>query len=148
MVSNWLLVYAHDKQELARYCQGLASKAKPGARLVTLVVQPEAFSTKMVDLKKYGLEFIQPPRVCEGAKIVWRLFTPSGDFALEIENFYFSRRALTEALEQAGFGEVKFIDCKDLALEPVVDLGQDDVAYWQDFFHSPVLMMITGRRVD
>src|SRR5262245_49488868 len=39
-VSAWLLVYAHDRAELAAMCQGLARRLRPGGRFVTFTTNP------------------------------------------------------------------------------------------------------------
>ena len=44
VTSNWLLVNARTRHELQAMCKGLASKAVPGGRLVTVVIDPQLYS--------------------------------------------------------------------------------------------------------
>ncbi len=44
VVCAWLLVYAEDRDELARMCRGLACRVKPGGRFVTVNTNPGVYS--------------------------------------------------------------------------------------------------------
>lgn len=118
-------------------CGGLAKKTKHGGRLITVVTNPALYHYgDTIFMKRYGFEFAYPEVVEEGAAILFRCYTPTGEFAVEVENYYHSRQDYTEALKAAGFSEVTFHQPK-LSPNPS---GVDDSEYWSNFFKCPLLL--------
>ncbi len=63
----WLIVYAHDRAELARMCRGLACWLRPGGRFVTIATNPDVYSFRPPpDYRKYGFEVKLAERAVEG----------------------------------------------------------------------------------
>ena len=87
-VSNWLLVYAHDREELGVMCRGLARRIKTGGRFVTLTTNPELYTWQShpPDYRKYGFETRLPESAYEGAPVVITLHLD--DESIVIENYY------------------------------------------------------------
>lgn len=101
-VSAWLLVYAHDREELAQMCRGLACWIRPGGRFVTFTTNPELYHfPSRSDYRKYGFEVQLAEQVSEGAPILWQIQLK--DSVLEIENYYLPMMAYQDAFRQAGF---------------------------------------------
>lgn len=137
VVAAWLLVYAHDRAELARMCQGLASRLRPGGRFVTITVNPEVYFFKPPpDYRKYGLEMKLADHVYEGAPIIWTIHITNSD--LEIENYYLPVSAYQSAFQAAGFCDFRV---HPIELGPDPRAG-DDRAYWADFLRNPLAILI------
>lgn len=137
-VSAWLLVYARDREELAVMCRGLARQLRPGGRLVTLTTNPELYFFGDIDYAKYGFGMKLEDHVYEGASILWTI--NMGQDSIDIENYYLPVEAYTEALEAAGFRDVKY---HALSLSPE---AADEADYWQDFLDKPPAVMIEAIR--
>ena len=142
-VSNWRLVYAHDRQELDTMCRGLARRIKPGGRFVTLTTNPALYSMQshLPDYRKYGFEIRLPKSVYEGAPLVWTIHL--GDSSFEIENYYMPIAAHESALHDAGFRDVVF---HHLTLAPDPQAGEEG-DYWADLINYPPAIMIDGVKV-
>jgi ubiquinone/menaquinone biosynthesis C-methylase UbiE len=138
-VSAWLLVYAHDREELGVMCRGIARRLKPGGRFVTLTTNPDLYSFETTpDYRKYGFELRLEDSVYEGAPIVWTINLDDSSF--EIENYYLPIESFESALRDAGFRDVAF---HKLTLEPSPQ-GVDEGDYWQDMLDYPPAIMIDG----
>ena len=136
-VAAWLLVYAHDRAELAQMCRGLARRLRPGGRFVTLTTNPGLYDFRpLPDYRKYGFEVQLADRVFEGAPI--RLTFHLDDSSLEIENYYLPGSAYESALRDAGFRDVKL---HRLEVEPDGPAGEDG-AYWAELLDHPVGILI------
>lgn len=137
VVSAWLLVYAHDRAELASMCQGLARRVRPGGRLVTVTTNPDVyFFRPPPDYRKYGFEMTLADRVYEGAPILWTILLD--DSSLEIENYYLPISAYESAFRDAGFRDFA-VHHPELAAHPQ---GEDDRAYWADLLNHPIAILI------
>jgi ubiquinone/menaquinone biosynthesis C-methylase UbiE len=138
VTSNWLLVYARDREELARLCRGMARQVRSGGRCVTLITNPELYTwqDEPPDYRKYGFEARLPGSAVEGAPVVFTLHLD--DSSLEIENYYLPAGAYADGLRAAGFRDVAF---HDLKLGPDPTAGEEG-DYWDDFFHQPLAVMI------
>ena len=135
-VAAWLLVYAHDREELGVMCRGLARRLKPGGRLATLTTNPHLYSFERPEYRKYGFDVRLEDHVYEGATIVWTIFLDDSSF--EIENYYLPIDAYESALLQAGFRDVAF---HQLELAPdAASPGQAD--YWTEMLKHPPAIMI------
>ena len=139
-VSNWLLVYAHNCEELGVMCRGLAQRTKPGGRFVTLTVNPELYLMRShpPDFRKYGVEARLPASAYEGAPLVWTIYLDDSSF--EIENYYHPFEAYESALRDAGFRDVAF---HHMTLPPDATKGEKR-AYWEEFLSHPPGIMIDG----
>lgn len=139
-VSNWLLVYAHDREELGVMCRGLARRLRPGGRFVTLTTNPELYTwqSRPPDYRKYGFETLLPESADEGAPVVWKIHLD--DSVFEIENYYMPIAAHESALRDAGFRNVAF---HVLTLAPDPRAG-DEGDYWDHILSSPPAIMIDG----
>ncbi|MBX3413541.1 MAG: class I SAM-dependent methyltransferase [Pirellulales bacterium] len=133
-VSAWLLVYAHDRAELARMCQGLARRLRPGGRFVTLTTNPGLYHFAVPDYTKYGFTIQVEDRVYEGAPIEWTILLDDTSFG--IENYYLPLEAYEAAFLEAGFREVKF---HTPTLSPAASEGSD---YWTDFLERPPAILL------
>jgi 2-polyprenyl-3-methyl-5-hydroxy-6-metoxy-1,4-benzoquinol methylase len=137
VVSAWLLVYAHDRAELARMCQGLASRLRPGGRFITFTTNPGVYAFRpMPDYRKYGFELQLADHVFEGAPIIWKIHLDGP--SLDIENYYLPVDAYEAAFRDAGFRNFAI---HELALSPAPQ-GDDDRDYWSDFLNYPIAILI------
>jgi toxoflavin synthase len=135
VVGVWLLVYAQTGAELVQMCQGLASRLRPGGRLVTVVNNPALYDfDALPDYRKYGFTFSLADPAIEGAptKVILLL----KDSTLEIENYYMPIEAYESALTQTGF--------RDCAVRmPEVPVGPDDEpGYWDEFLRYPSFVLL------
>ncbi|UCE64222.1 MAG: class I SAM-dependent methyltransferase [Nitrospirota bacterium] len=139
-VSNWLLVYAHNREELGVMCRGLARGVKAGGRIVTLLTNPELYTwqARPPDYRKYGFEAQLPESPYEGAPV--RLTVHLEDESITIEDFFLPKDAYESALHEAGFREIAFHNVK-LSPDPQ---GGDEVGYWDHFLQYPLMIMIDG----
>jgi ubiquinone/menaquinone biosynthesis C-methylase UbiE len=140
VTSNWLLVYARDRDVLSRMCRTIARQVRPRGRFVTLITNPDLYTWQAdpPDYRKYGFTARLPDAPVEGAPVVFSLF--QGDAVLEVENYFLSRDAYASALRSAGFRDVAF---HDLKLGPDPSAG-DEGDYWDDFFRQPLAVLIDG----
>ncbi len=138
-VAAWLLVYAHDRAELAQMCQGLARRLRPGGRVVTMTTNPGlSYFRPLPDYRKYGgFEVQLTDRVFDIAALI-RLTFHLDDSSLEIENYYLPGSAYESALRDAGFRDVKL---HRLEVEPDGPAGEDG-AYWAELLDHPVGILI------
>ncbi|WNM61353.1 class I SAM-dependent methyltransferase [Candidatus Nitrospira neomarina] len=139
-VSNWLLVYAHDREELGVMCRGLARRIRSGGRFVTLIVNPDLYSMQAhpPDYGKYGFQVRLHDSVYEGAPLVWTILLD--DSSIEIENYYMPIEVYESALHDAGFREVTF---HKLTLAPIPQTSEEG-DYWEDILRCPPGIMIDG----
>ena len=126
-VAAWLLVYAHDRDELGQMCRGLARLLKPGGRFVTYTTNPGLYFFELPNYRKYGFSVRIADRAFEGAPIDWSI--DLGDATLEIQNYYLPIEAYETAFEAAGF--------RDFAVHPPRLAPEaeaaDGVDHWKDF---------------
>lgn len=139
-VSNWLLVYAHDRQELGMMCRGLARRIKSGSRFVTLITNPALYTwqSQPPDYRKYGFEVRLPESPYEGAPVI--ITVHLDDSSAEVENYYLPADALEWALRNAGIRDVAF---HHPTLAPVLEAGEEG-DYWDHFLQYPFFIMIDG----
>ena len=139
-VANWLLVYAHEREELGVMCRGLVNRIKPGGRFVTLITNPALYTwqSQPPDYRKYGFKVRLPESLYEGAPAVITGYI-DGEL-LEVENYYLSIEAHESALGEAGFRDVSF-HYMQLAPNPQ---GIDDRDYWDYWLTYPFFIMIDG----
>lgn len=149
VTSNWLLVNAKNQKEVAEMCQGLAAKLRPGGKLVTVVNHPDLYSYPdneeiNATMKPYGVNFVLPTGELEdGATMKIQLFTPTGELAVELENYYHSKELMCEELEKAGFTDIIVHDKMMLSPE------KDDADDWKEFFKYSLFMgIIATKRAD
>lgn len=141
VTANWLLVNAQTRKQLGLMCQGLAAKAKAGGKLVTIILNPDLYNrVDPIFLKPYGFEFVYPKVVEEGATIRIKCFTPNGEFAVEIENYYFEKEVYIEELRASGFRDICLHEPK-LSPHPS---GIDDSEYWRNTLECPLFIAITA----
>jgi len=135
-VSAWLLVYAHDRDELDRMCRGLARRLRPGGRFVTLTTNPGLYHFTPPDYTKYGFTVQLLENVYEGAPIEWTILLDDSSF--DIENYYLPPDAYESAFAEAGFRDVKF-HLPTLSPQAEQVDGRD---YWADFLDYPPAILI------
>lgn len=138
VVGAWLLVYAQTRAELVQMCTGLASRLRPGGRIVTVVNNPAVYEfDPLPDYRKYGFELSLADRAVEGAPTKISLLLD--DSTLEIENYYMPIAAYESAFAQSGF--------RDFAVHmPEVSIAPDgDPDFWDDFLTHPSFLF-AGRR--
>jgi toxoflavin synthase len=138
VVSAWLLVYAHDRAELARMCRALASRLKPGGRFVTFTTNPGVYDFRPPpDYRKYGFEMKLADHVFEGAPILFRIRLDD-DTPLDIENYYLPIEAYESAFRDAGFRSFA-VHRPELSPDAEAD---GDLSYWVDFLNYPIAILI------
>ncbi len=135
-VSAWLLVYAHDRAELASMCRGLSRRLKPGGRFVTINTNPDLYAFKVPDYRRYGFTIDLADRVFEGAPILWTINLEDSSF--KIENYYIPIDAYESAFYDAGF---RNFAVHPLELAPDPQAG-DDRQFWADFLNYPPAILI------
>ncbi|MBM4070229.1 MAG: class I SAM-dependent methyltransferase [Planctomycetes bacterium] len=135
-VSAWLLVYAHDRAELADMCRGLARRLRSGGRFVTFTTNPGLYHFKVPDYGKYGFGVKLADKVAEGAPITW-LIQQDGP-PLEIENYYIPLSAYESAFRDAGFTSFS-VHQPELAPDPQAG---DDRTFWADFLDYPPAIVL------
>lgn len=136
-VAAYLLVYARDRDELARMCRGLACWIRPGGRFVTLTTNPALYEFEQIpDYRKYGFQIRLDETVHEGASIELTAFL--GDDSLVIQNYYLPIEAYEEALRDAGFHNVE-IHMPELSPGPE---STDEGGYWNDYLNYPPAIVI------
>ncbi len=127
----WLLVYAHQRDELAQMCRGVARLLRPGGRFVTFTTNPDVYTFDKPDYRKYGFDMRLDGHAYEGAPIDWLI--DLGDSTLEIQNYYLPISAYQSALEAAGF--------RDFAVHRPVLSPEAEAAdgreHWQYFLEQP-----------
>lgn len=140
-VSAWLLVYAHDREELARMCQGMASWLRPGGRFITFTMNPAVMTFQPPgDYRRYGFEVLTSECQDAGAPVLWRLHLD--DSTLDIENYYLPVSMYEAELHAAGFREVQM---HPVELEP--PSGElDDRDHWAEFLRAPPAIIIEGTK--
>ncbi len=136
VVAAWLLVYAHDRQELGQMCRGLARLLKPGGRFVTYTTNPNVYDFKQPDYRKYGFDIRLADQAYEGAPIDWLIHLD--DSTLEIQNYYLPIEAYQAAFEDAGFCQFQV---HRPSLDPNVE-AKDGGAYWREFLDKPSAILI------
>lgn len=139
-IAAWLLVYAHDREELAAMCRGLARQLRSGGRLVTLTTNPQLYFFDRFDYQKYGFQIQLEDQVREGALIRWsgRLKDSS---LIEVDNYYLPKEAYVSALEDAGFCDVVI---HPLSLSPEAASEAD---YWAEMLNKPPAIMIEANKI-
>lgn len=136
-VSAWLLVYAHDRPELAQMCRGLACWLRPGGRFVTFTTNPDLYHFPVrPNYRKYGFEVTLADQVAEGAPILWTIHL--ADASLDIENYYLPFSAYEAAFQDAGFRE---FGVHQPELSPSVE-SDGDRQFWADFLAAPPAILI------
>jgi len=135
-VSAWLLVYAHDRVELASMCRGLSRRLKPGGRFVTIACNPDLYAFKVPDYRKYGFSVTLADHVFEGAPILWTIHLEDSSF--DIENYYLPIAAYESAFLETGFRDFAV---HPLELVPDPEAG-DDRIFWEDFLKYPPAILI------
>jgi len=78
---------------------------KPGGRFVTFTGNPNLYSFRNADYRKYGFSITLTDRAYEGAPIVWTVYLDDSSF--KIENYYLPMKAYETAFIEAGFHDFK-----------------------------------------
>lgn len=133
----YLLVYARDRDQLARMCRGVASRVRHGGRFVTLTTNPDLYTFERVpDYRKYGFRIKLAETAFEGAPIELTAFV--GDASLVIENYYLPIDAYESALHEAGFREF-VVHLPELSPAPE---AADEGDFWDDYLNYPPAIVI------
>ncbi|MDK2741953.1 MAG: class I SAM-dependent methyltransferase [Nitrospira sp. BO4] len=135
-VSAWLLVYARNQDELLAMCRGLASRLKPGGRFVTFTGNPDLYTFRHTDYRKYGFTITLTDHAYEGAPIVWTVYLD--DSSIQIENYYLPLEAYESAFTAAGFQDFK-VHLPEVSPHPQ---GMEDGAFWNDYLAHPPAVLI------
>ncbi|MEV0945546.1 class I SAM-dependent methyltransferase [Rhodococcus sp. NPDC049939] len=135
-VAAYLLDYASDRTELARMCQGVASRVKPGSRFVTVTSNPGLESFHPIpNYKKYGFEVILAELEPDGAPLQFKF--DLSDSSLTLDTYHMSADSYESELNAAGFRHFKLHTPE---LDPSVDVHEVD--YWDDFLNYPPIALI------
>ena len=136
VVSAWLLVYARNQAELSAMCRGLASRVRSGGRFVTFTGNPNLYTFKDADYRKYGFSIRRTDHAYEGAPIVWTVHLD--DCSFEIENYHLPIEAYESAFMEAGFSDFA-VHLPEVSPHPQ---GVDDEAFWLDYLAHPPAVLI------
>lgn len=141
-VSGWLLVYAHDRAELAVMSRGIADRLRAGGRFVTLTTNPALSEIdRKPDYRKYGFD-VDVAGTADGAPILWTIHLDDRT-SFEIENYYLPLEVLIASLRDAGMRDVT---AHPLTLGPDPQAG-DEGDYWDEMLRCPPAIMIDGVKV-
>jgi ubiquinone/menaquinone biosynthesis C-methylase UbiE len=135
-VAAYLLNYARTREELQAMCDGIARSLKPGGRFVTVNTNPALDLTAAPSYRKYGFETTAVGQWQEGTPILWTFHLEDGPFS--IENYHLDVAAHEEAIERAGFSEVRW-HSPALSPEALKDYDSD---YWSTFLDVPPVAFI------
>ncbi|MCH9668429.1 MAG: class I SAM-dependent methyltransferase [Actinomycetia bacterium] len=136
-VAAYLLVYARDRDELAKMCRGLACRVRPGGRFVSITTNPDLYSFGRVpDYRKYGFRITLADTAYDGAPIELTALLDNGP--LVIENYYLPFEAYESALREAGFRDF-VVHMPELSAAPE---ACDEGDYWDDYLNYPPAVII------
>ena len=132
----YLFNYASTAAQLLRMCRAARGALCPNGRLVG--VNDNYFNPPRAGASwtKYGFERSLIGPLGEGAPIRYR-FTTQGGEDFEFDNYYLEPETYRDALTNAGFVNVEWVD---LRLEP----GSRDDPFWDDFLASPPLIAFSA----
>lgn len=133
----YLFNYASTPAQLLRMCQAARGALRRGGRLVG--VNDNCFNpptSRAGVWAKYGFDRRLVGRLREGAAIRYRFTTQSGE-DFEFDNYYLEPETYRDALTEAGFVNVEWVD---LQLEP----SSRSDPFWDDFLASPPLIALTA----
>ncbi len=105
-VAAYLLNYARDRAELDAMCRGIARCLQPGGRFVTVNSNPACDFPSAPSYRGYGFETSTIGEFREGAPITWTFYLEDGPF--DIENYFLSVATHQEALNAAGFRNIRW----------------------------------------
>jgi 2-polyprenyl-3-methyl-5-hydroxy-6-metoxy-1,4-benzoquinol methylase len=132
----YLLVYAHNAEELTQMCRAVARSLKPGGRFVTANTNPADPPANFAVGRVYGYLRRVEGDLVEGAPLVWEFFLPDGSF--EVRNYYLSVETMNNAFRAAGLREVHW-HMPEVSPEGVREFGRE---YWTAFLASPPIAFI------
>lgn len=132
----YLLHYAETAEVMRAMCRSISANLKPGGHLLALLPEPDYVMGKG-DTERYGFSY--------------RLVASLGDWRLvhadvhteppfAIEYRHWSRRVLTESLQQAGFTGIQWHPF-DVSPEGMAKFGEP---YWRDILTNPVSTALTA----
>ncbi len=132
----YVLPYAEQYAELVELC-GLAARAlKPGGRFVTLPVNPD-YDGRREYYRRYGLRLFDAEPRFDASKVTLEL--EFGPYQETITARYWSRRALEEALTEAGFTDIGWPPFQ-VSEEGMREHG---ASFWEPYLRSPHAALIT-----
>jgi ubiquinone/menaquinone biosynthesis C-methylase UbiE len=134
--SAWLLVYAHNREELAQMCRSLARRLRPGGRFVTLTTNPDVYFFPEPTYRKYGFDILVENQPYEGAPIDWVIYLKESTFG--IQNYFLPIDAYEAAFLEAGFRDVRF---HRLSLSSEGELA-DGREHWEHLLRYPPAILI------
>ena len=138
VVAMYLLHYAGSAEKLLRFLRVCHEALRPGGRLTGFndnVMNPPRGE---VSLSKYGIVKTGPALLQAGAPIRYR-FTNADGRQFEFNNFYLSPETYTEAFENAGFRDFRWLG---VSLHP----DERSNPFWDDFLNNPPVIAFTARR--
>lgn len=143
VVAVYLLHYADNLDQLQAMCTEIADHLKPGCRFVTYQLNPD-FSREPGYYDSYGLLMNVKPAdeaLVDGDPMSFRV--RMGDVVSDSMSLqYYSTAALTEALEHAGFSQIRIS-------KPEFFPGIDDTygqEHWQKYIDSPHCILIEATK--
>lgn len=142
VLAVYLLHYAPDREQLDRMARVIAAHLKPGGRFVTYQLSPE-FSPEPGYYEPYGLR-LNMPATAEGGLRDGQSFTFNallGDtWSPPLTVHYWSRAALTSALERAGLADVRWT-------RPSVNpnVGERD-GQWKRYLDAPHCLVLAASK--
>ncbi|MFG2824449.1 class I SAM-dependent methyltransferase [Kitasatospora sp. NPDC048365] len=137
----FLLHYGTDRDHLDRMCRGIGRNLASGGRFVTYQLNPE-ISTAPGYYRPYGIDFRFPDETLrDGQGFTFRFDTPDVE-SPEFGIHYWSRAVLDDALETAGFHDIRWVMPE---LSPRA-AAQRDAGRWQDYLDRPICVLIEATR--
>ena len=121
----FLLNYARNQDELESFCRACCRALRPGGRLIGFNDNVRNPPRPGTSLARYGFErtSVWPPR--EGAPIRYRITNADGQ-VFEIDNYYLEPATYEAAMQNAGFGDFRWIDA-------ILDPAEQANPFWSDF---------------
>ncbi|MCK4590031.1 MAG: class I SAM-dependent methyltransferase [Nanoarchaeota archaeon] len=135
----FLLHYAQTKEHMEGMCQNIFQALKKNSRFVTINSHPEI--PIFLNPKYKVISYVEPP-LEEGKKRKVTYFSDSGQEVSFFTRYWF-RETYENALKQAGFKDVKWVDAI-VSKEGKKEHGQD---FWQLFLENPSLICLEARKI-
>ncbi len=131
VLAIYLFHYFSTKKQLIKCCKNIFENLNRGGRFLTYVLNP-GFKNKQGYYDKYGLNVHESDSLKDGC-----LSSISFDESDKvIKNYYWSKETLEDALLQAGFHEVKWIE-SSISESGLQKFGDN---FWNDYIKYPRLV--------
>jgi 2-polyprenyl-3-methyl-5-hydroxy-6-metoxy-1,4-benzoquinol methylase len=139
-VGVYLLHYATTAAHLWQMCQRIAQHIRPGGHLVTYVLNSTPCAIPDY-YQKYGVNVMATSTLHDGDVYSFAVQTQNG-WLPPITVYYWSQTALEQALQQAGFVDIRWQN-PDVSPAGREQYGAD---YWQAYLDCPHCVLVTATK--